>query len=238
MDSLESRIAYQFKQPELLQEALTHPSLPYESKNPQRHNQRLEYLGDAVLQLVLSEAIYHQFPLDDEGLLTKLRTRLVQTRTLAHIARHLCLGRDLLLGKGEESNGGRARESTLADVMEAVIGAVYLDGGIEAVRPFVLQHWSHDLAALQHSPVELNPKGQLQELLQGEGGNTPTYRIIAAEGPDHQKVFEAVVVWQDRDLAAGTGRSKKEAQTAAAQAALALPELVALAAKVNGDRDV
>ena len=233
MDSLELRISYFFQHPELLQEALTHPSLPYESKNPQRHNQRMEYLGDAVLQLVLSEAIYHQFPCDDEGLLTKLRTRLVQTRTLAHIARHLGLGKDLLLGRGEESNGGRSRESTLADVMESIIGAVYLDGGIEAARPFVLKHWETDLAALLHSPVELNPKGQLQELLQGEGGFTPTYRIIAAEGPDHQKIFEAVVVWQGRDLAAGTGKSKKEAQTAAAENALKSPELVAMLEKVD-----
>lgn len=228
MESLESRIAYQFKQPELLQEALTHPSLPYESKDPQKHNQRLEYLGDAVLQLVLSESLFHQFPEDDEGLLTKLRTRLVQTKTLAHIARHLHLGRDLRLGKGEESNGGRSRESTLADVMESIIGAVFLDGGMEAAKALVLHHWKSELAALQHSPVELNPKGQLQELLQGEGGLTPTYRIVAAEGPDHLKVFQAVVVWQGRDLAAGTGRSKKEAQIAAAQAALQLPEMAAL----------
>jgi ribonuclease-3 len=228
MDSLESRIAYHFKQPELLEEALTHPSFTLESKPPHRHNQRLEFLGDAVLQLVLSETLFHRFPLEDEGLLTKHRSRLVQNRPLAAIATRLSLGQAIRLGKGTETIGGRTRESILADAMESVIGAVYLDGGLDAARRFILLHWVAELEGLRLSPIDINPKGQLQELLQGEAGLAPTYRIDAAQGPDHEKLFKAVVVWRGRDLATGTGRTKKEAESDAAQRALKLPEITRL----------
>lgn len=230
MDSLEARIHYHFLQPKLLIEAVTHPSVPYESKQPQRHNQRLEYLGDAVLQLILTEALYERFPEEDEGLLTKLRTRLVQARALARVARQIDLGRDLLIGKGEESNGGRQRDSTLADALEAVLGAIYLDGGLEAARTFVLAFWEEELAILMQEPVEQNPKGKLQEILQETSKQAPAYQIVASDGPDHARNFKAIVTWNGMELGHGSGLSKKEAQTAAAQNALdspLLPEIMA-----------
>lgn len=225
MDTLEARLDYRFMKPELLVEALTHPSVPYESHKTVRHNQRMEYLGDAVLQLVLSDVVFQHFPREDEGLLTQLRTRLVQTRTLAVVAKRLNIGEAIIIGKGEEANGGRNRDSTLADGLEAILGAVYLDGGFPAAQIFILKHWAIEIAALKEEPGDLNPKGELQELLQGTGGESPTYRIVAAEGPDHAKMFQAVVVWKGRDLGHGTGLSKKLAQTAAAQCALANKQL-------------
>lgn len=232
MTPLEERIGYQFKDPRLLKQALSHPSVAYESRKKVPDYQRLEFLGDTVVELVVSEALYRMFPANDEGLLTKLRTRAVQTGTMARIARQLDLGTHVMLGRGEEQNGGRDRDSTLADALESVVGAVYLDGGIAHAHPLVMRLWAGELDTLKRAPVELNPKGQLQELLQlGEGGETPSYRIVATEGPDHAKSFQAVVVWKGHELASGLGRSKKEAQTAAAQQTLLLPNLDKLIAE-------
>ena len=218
-------MGYRFKDRRLLQQALTHPSVAYEQKIRSSQYQRLEFLGDTVVELVISEALFRMFT-GDEGMLTKLRTRVVQTGTLARIAQKLALGAHLFLGRGEEQNGGRARESNLADALEAVVGAVYLDGGFPAAHALVMLLWAEELEALRLAPVELNPKGQLQEMLQsGEGGDTPTYRIVTAGGPDHAKSFQAVVVWKGHELATGSGRSKKEAEVAAAQQALLLPTL-------------
>jgi len=233
MDSLETRLGYKFHDPKLLEEAVTHPSVPYESKVPVRHNQRLEYLGDAVLQLVLSESLFQTFKDEPEGPLTKLRTRLVQSRTLAKVAKQLHLGTDLILGRGEESNGGRQRDSTLADTFEAVLGAVYLDGGLEAARTFVLRTFADDIAALLLEPIEQNPKGELQEILQDATGMAPNYQITATEGPDHARSFRSVVLWGGLELGSGTGKSKKEAQTAAALNALGSTALKAALASVQ-----
>lgn len=221
MQSLEERLNHSFSRPELLRQALTHPSAAADFKNHRLfNNQRLEFLGDAVLQLALSETLYRLYPDKAEGLLTKLRTRLVQTNALARVARGIDLGPRLHLSRGEESNGGRNRDNILADAMEAVIGAVFLDGGYKAALAFIENLWKRELAVIAAAPVELNPKGQLQEILQDYGGVTPTYRIIASEGPDHEKSFLAVVTWNGHDLGQGSGRSKKEAETAAARAAL------------------
>lgn len=233
MDTLEARLEYRFIKPGLLVEALTHPSVPYESHRTVRHNQRMEFLGDAVLQLILSEVLFEQFPREDEGILTQLRTRLVQTRTLAQVSKRLQVGSAIIIGKGEEANGGRDRDSTLADALEAILGAVYLDGGLPAAQAFVIKHWAAEIAVLKEKPVDMNPKGELQELLQGTGGESPTYRIIAADGPDHAKMFQAVVVWKGHDLGQGTGMSKKLAQTAAAQNALANERLALLMAEAK-----
>jgi ribonuclease-3 len=145
---------------------------------------------------------------------------------MAQIARQLGLGAELELSRGDEASGGRDRDSTLADALEALIGAVHVDGGLEASRPVIERLWQEELACLQLVPDEQNPKGQLQELLQvPPWGETPTYRITSAEGPDHQRSFDAVVVWKGRELGTGSGRGKQEAQVAAARQALVRPDL-------------
>ena len=226
MESLEARIGYEFKEQNLLTTALTHPSVSHERKTSGKDYQRLEFLGDAVVDLVISESLYLLFPEDDEGLLSKLWTRAVKTETMARIARNIGLGADLLLGRGEESIGGRQRDSTLADTLEAVIGAVHLDGGVAASHALVSKLWKEELAALKLAPVDVNPKGQLQEMLQiPPWGETPSYRIAGTAGPDHHRHFEAIVSWKGHDLAKGSGRSKQDAQVDAARQALNLTNL-------------
>ena len=220
MQSLEDRLCYKFRNSLLMAEALTHPSLAYESQRPHFDNQRLEFLGDAVLQLVLTEHLFHLFPEFPEGWLTKLRARLVSRRALSRFAADIELGDYVMLGKGEESTGGRRRSSTLADAFEALVGAVYLDGGMDAVRQVVMRVCATEIAALAASPEEKNPKGELQEVLQARGNEAPSYRVLAESGPDHRKVFQSEVVWQGRQLGAGKGKSKKEAEARAAADAL------------------
>lgn len=227
-ESLEARIQYQFKQPALLKESLTHASIRYESKKNVYDNQRLEFLGDSVLELILTEKMYHLFPDADEGLLTKLRTRLVSTGALAKQARFLNLGQHLLMGRGEENVAGRERESTLADAFEAVLGAIYLDGGLEVARSFVHRIMADELIAIAAQPTEINPKGELQEILQGATSEAPTYEIVSSGGPDHKRQFEAVVLWRGLTLGRGLGVRKKEAEIAAAREALLNPNLTSL----------
>lgn len=222
MQSLESRIQYKFRNSLLLAESLTHPSLAYESANPHFDNQRLEFLGDAVLQLIVTEELYRMFPDFTEGRLTKLRSRVVSRQALARFAAAIHLGEYVLLGRGEESSGGRRRPSTLADAFEALIGAVYLDGGPAAVRELVLRLFQSEIGAMAQSPEERNPKGELQECLQALQPQAPCYRIISAGGPDHRRVFQAEVSWCAMVLATGRGRCKKDAEARAAQEALRL----------------
>jgi len=220
MESLESRLGYKFRNSLLLAEAMTHPSLAYESQRPHFDNQRLEFLGDAVLQLILTEDLYRMFPDVPEGKLTKLRSRLVSRRALARFALQIDLGSYVLLGKGEEATGGRRRVSTLADGFEALIGAVYLDIGYEGTRSLVLRLFQREIEALAGSPEERNPKGELQECLQAIHPQAPAYRMLAESGPDHRKVFQAEVSWRGLVLATGKGKSKKEAEARAASEAL------------------
>lgn len=220
MESLEDKIAYKFRNSLLLGEALTHPSLAYETQRPHFDNQRLEFLGDAVIQLVLTQLLFHLFPGFSEGKLTKLRSRLVSRKALRSYATQIQLGSYLLMGQGEESNGGRDRNSTLADAFEALIGAIYLDGGFEAARTFILEHCASAIEEVRNCPEEMNPKGELQEILQSIFTASPRYQIISQAGPDHCKVFEASVTWQGLELGTGQGSSKKEAEAHAAQNAL------------------
>ena len=220
MESIEQRIGYRFGNPLLLAEALTHPSLAYETQRPHFDNQRLEYLGDAVLQLVLTEHLYHLFPRFTEGQLTKLRSRLVSKPALEAYANRIVLGQFLRMGKGEEASGGRQRTSTLADAFEALVGATYLDGSLEAAKAFILRHCQAEIDQIHRAPNEINPKGQLQETLQSLALASPNYRLVSEEGPDHCKVFAARVVWQGIELGLGSGKSKKAAEIAAARAAL------------------
>ena len=220
MESLESRLGYKFRNSLLLAEAMTHPSLAYESQRPHFDNQRLEFLGDAVLQLILTEHLFQMFPDFPEGRLTKLRSRLVSRRALARFALQIDLGSYVLLGKGEEATGGRRRVSTLADGFEALIGAVYLDIGYDGTRSLVLRLFQREIEALSGSPEERNPKGELQEFLQAIHPQAPAYRMLGESGPDHRKVFQAEVSWRGLVLASGKGKSKKEAEARAASEAL------------------
>lgn len=221
MELLEARIGHQFNDRSLLNQALTHASLGYETQHAQPDNQRLEFLGDAVIQLLLSEILFQRFLDADEGLLTKVRAQLVSTKALARVARQIQLGGFLLMGRGEESHGGRERDSSLADAMEALVGGVFLDGGMDAARCVAQRIFLPEIQKLGESPVDQNPKGQLQEILQAVSTQSPSYRIVDQSGPDHSKSFVAVVVWAGRELGRGLGKSKKEAEVEAARAALA-----------------
>ena len=220
MDSIEERIGYKFTNSLLLAEALTHPSLAYESKRPHFDNQRLEYLGDAVIQLILTDELFRLFPGSSEGKLTKLRSRLVSRSALCRYAEKINLGAYLMLGKGEAASGGRTRPSNLADAFEALAGAIYLDGGIDKSREFLLENFNEFVDQIVDEPEENNPKGELQEQLQSIAPTSPTYSIISQEGPDHSKSFVAEVTWEGTTLGRGTGKSKKEAETSAAADAL------------------
>lgn len=221
MVSLEERLGYKFRNSLLLAEALTHPSLAYESAKPHFDNQRLEFLGDAVLQLILTQHLFENFPGFAEGQMTKLRTRIVSRPALEKFAKKIHLGDYLLLGRGEESSGGRSRASTLSDAYEALIGAIYLDSNLETVRDIVLHLCRAELIIDDiDGPLERNPKGQLQELLQQFDVAGPTYTVIDEFGPDHDKTFVSVVSWNGVNLARGKGSSKKNSETAAAKNAL------------------
>jgi ribonuclease-3 len=220
MNPLEQRIGYKFRNSLLLAEALTHPSLSYERKTFHFDNQRLEFLGDAVLQLVVTHHLYRLFPTFSEGQLTKLRSRLVSREGLKRHALALGLGDYLMLGRGEEASRGRERASTLADAFEALVGAIYLDSDLETVRRFILRVAGDDLGSLAREPAEHNPKGELQEILQAISTQSPAYEVVSESGPDHLKEFVCRVLWEDRELGRGSGQSKKQAEINAATDAL------------------
>jgi len=217
---LQQRLGYQFRDETLLRLALTHPSVAHESGKEIQHNQRLEFLGDAVLGLILSRALYEKFSEAEEGPLTKSRAKLVNRKTLAEHARSLNLGAHLVLSHGEENSGGRERASALADAFEALLGAIFLDGGFDAAREFILREFQNDFAALAEISGIDNPKGELQELLQVKSPNAPEYKILSASGPDHDRNFECAVFHDGAELARGSGKSKKAAESDAALAAL------------------
>jgi len=219
---LEERIGYKFRNSLLLAEALTHPSLGHEMQRYHFDYQRLEFLGDAVLQLVITEYLFRNFRAEAEGQLTKLRSRLVSREALRTHAASLDLGQYILMGRGEEASGGRERTSTLADAFEALIGALYLDGGLEVAKHFILTQTRAHLDELSEKPVDINPKGDLQELLQSISPQSPLYELISQSGPEHEKTFVSQVVWEGIVLGQGCGRSKKQAETAAAIEAMEL----------------
>jgi ribonuclease-3 len=211
MQNLMNTLGYQFKDPALLKRALTHPSMGGED------NQRLEFLGDAVLQYIMSDILYATHPRDREGQLTHLRALLVCEAALSQVARSLHVGEALIMDKGEALTGGRDKPSVLCDAMEAILAAVYLDGGLDAARGIVLRHWPKPEEV--HRPMQ-DSKGALQEHLQKDGGDAPTYAILAQDGPPHDRTFEAAVYRYGVELARGSGRTKKQAEQAAALAAL------------------
>jgi ribonuclease-3 len=220
-EELQERLGYVFRDSSLLQLALTHPSVAHEQGSPIQTNQRLEFLGDAVLQLVLTRELYEKFPSFGEGPLTKARAKLVNRRTLAERARHLVLGQYLILSRGEEMHDGRERLSTLADGYEALLGAIFLDGGFGAASEFILRQFQAAFGGLSVIPILENPKGELQELLQAVSPEAPEYQVVSASGPDHDRLFECTVHHAGAELARGQGKSKKAAESEAAMAALA-----------------
>ncbi len=219
LSALQSRIGYTFQNVDLLRLALTHPSVAHEAGTHMQTNQRLEFLGDAVLQLILTRALYDKFPGYGEGPLTKARATLVNRRQLAQHARAIGLPEHILLSRGEEQTGGRHRPSAMADAFEALVGAIFMDGGLEAARSFVLCEFAQYISDIAVLPVIDNPKGELQELLQSKSAEAPQYQLLNASGPDHDRVFECSVSHGGVELGRGTGKSKKDAETAAALAA-------------------
>lgn len=217
---LEAGLGYRFRDAGLLRLALTHPSLAHEMGGGQQHNQRLEFLGDAVLQLIITTRLFEQYPELGEGPLTQARAQLVNRTMLAQHGRKLDLGSHLVLSRGEESSGGRMRSSTIADAFEALIGAVYLDSDFLRTTEVVLNLYKEVLGELEVLPNLSNPKGELQELLQSTSPEPPRYELKSSSGPDHNRSFECAVMHRGLELGRGFGRSKKTAESAAAQSAL------------------
>jgi len=220
LNILQAEIQYQFQDPALLRQALTHPSVAHEQGRLVLHNQRLEFLGDAVLGLVLTRELYDKFPDVSEGPLTKARAQMINRRTLAEQARQIALQNHLILSRGEEANLGRSRVSALADAFEALIGAVFLDGGFEEARAFLLRSFRRAFGELTVIPTLDNPKGELQEILQAKSPDAPIYEVVRATGPEHDRDFECVVSHGGIELGRGLGKSKKLAESEAAIAAL------------------
>ena len=216
---LEERIGYGFRNAGLFAQALTHSSYTNEAKNKERgeNYERLEYLGDAVLEMVTSDFLYHRYESLPEGELTRLRAALVCEESLFECATALSLSAYIRFGKGEEMSGGREKPSILADVTEALIGAIYLDGGIDAARRFIE---TFVLCSIEEKFFVDDAKTKLQEAAQRIGKEAPDYRLVAETGPEHDKRFTSAVFLGDRFLAEGTGRNKKASQQEAAKAAL------------------
>jgi len=218
--TLQESLGYQFDDLSLLRRALTHPSYVNEHPGEERDNQRLEFLGDAVIDFVAAAWVYGTYTEFAEGRMTRLRAALVRTETLARFARDVKIGEALLLGHGEQEAGGRFRKPNLCDAFEAVVGAIYLDGGMKAAREFVEPLLTPVAERTLARASDQDAKSRLQEWSQGERKVTPRYRIVAEKGPDHAKVFEAQVLLEDDVVGQGTGRSKQAAEQDAAQAAL------------------
>ncbi|HET6370711.1 MAG TPA: ribonuclease III [Nitrospiria bacterium] len=221
LNELEKRLSYTFQKQILLMQALTHKSYLNEVRDRSvQDNERFEFLGDAVLDLVMSEELLWRFPHESEGELSKMKAKLVSEVSLTKVARSLDLGRFLLLGKGEEVTQGREKSSILSDALEAVIAAVYIDGGLQNARTMVLRHFSSQISDLLRPESRGDYKTELQEFCQQEFGLLPVYRTVRESGPDHQKIFEVRIEIKGEIFGNGVGKSKKEAEQAAACTAM------------------
>ncbi len=221
MEELEKRISFDFQNKDLLKEALTHRSYLNEHPEwPLPHNERLEYLGDAVLELAVTEYLFHKFPEMPEGQLTVLRAALVNYQFLAKIADDINLGKAILMSKGERADSSKAREVILANAMEALIGSMYVDQGFEPCRAFVQEFLLVHLPEILETRSYRDPKSELQELVQDKFKLTPTYRVMEETGPAHKRIFTIGVFYGDKLMAQGEGSSKQEAETEAARKAL------------------
>ena len=218
LTELQKNIGYVFRKEELLRQALTHSSYAHEKNLKQlMDNERLEFLGDAVLEVVSSEFLFKNHPEMNEGQMTKLRASLVCEQSLATCARQLELGSYLLLGNGEDLTGGRERDSILSDAWEALIGAMYLDGGFTSAKEFILKYVLQDI---EHKKLFYDSKTMLQEVIQNKYKKTLHYVLLSEEGPDHNKVFTVQAYMDDTPLMTGKGRTKKSAEQNAAYRSL------------------
>ncbi|KAF1086730.1 Ribonuclease 3 [Sporotomaculum syntrophicum] len=218
---LQTKLHYAWRNPELLRLALVHSSFTYENRGrEEQNNERLEFLGDAVLELVISDYYYNQLPHKSEGELTKMRALTVCEPSLATVARRLELGRYIFMGRGEERSGGRERPALLADAFEALLGSVYLDAGFEEARRVALQQLADIIEEVKSGHTVRDYKTDLQEMLQRKSADPIQYSIIDEEGPDHDKIFTAAVDYQGKRMGWGRGRTKKEAEQQAAKMAL------------------
>lgn len=218
---LEARLAVSFRDPELLRRALTHKSYAYENKVPDSHNEKLEFLGDAVLDLVLGEFLFELFPGDQEGSLSKKRASLVNEETLHRLALELELPASLSLGRGEVQTGGAAKPRLLASAVEALLGAIYLDGGYPLVREIVRREFKPLIDGLNPDvDFAADYKTRVQELAQKLHRVTPTYEAVSEDGPAHDRVFTVSLKIREAEIGRGTGRSKKAAEQEAARLAL------------------
>jgi ribonuclease-3 len=231
LTALAGRLSHRFKDPALLDQALRHSSFAHENPEAGPSNEQLEFLGDAVLALTVSNLLLQHFPQSSEGELSRGRAALVNARRLASLARELDLGAYLLLGKGEEQQAGREKPSLLADALEAVMAAVFLDGGLKAAASLSRRWFTPLLAEIGESPWQ-DFKTRLQELIQARHKGSPAYRLLSESGPSHARQFLVEVRLGDRPLAQGQGRTKKQAEQMAAREAL--ETLVKLAGEEDG----
>jgi ribonuclease III len=221
LSRLEQTLGYRFTDLRLLQRALVHTSFAFENAFAGEDNETLEFLGDAVLDLVVGEALYRQYPEMREGELTRLRAALVNETHLATMARNVDLGSFLSLGKGEDASSGRNKSSILSCAYEAVIGAIFEDGGYATVREFVLRFFVPAFDERREDMLIADAKSRLQEALQEQFNEAPSYRLDLEEGPSHQRIFTVSVIFRETLLGSGSASSKKEAEQRAAAAALA-----------------
>lgn len=216
---IEAKLGYSFHNRLHLALSFVHRSFINEHREITEHNERLEFLGDSVLGVLMAEYLYRRFPSTPEGDLSYLRSRLVEASSCVNYIHKLDVEPYILLGKGERMNDGRGRDSILADLFEALIGAIYLDGGIDKAREFLFRNFSQEINQILERPLS-NWKAVLQDYCQKKYQQPPTYKVISEEGPDHSKIFKISVLINDRPMGFGEGSSKKEAQQAAASDAL------------------
>ncbi len=220
LDDLEERMGFKFDKPQLLELAFIHKSFINECNDKNECNERLEFLGDAVLELVVTEYLYKTYPETDEGVLTNWRSALVKGKNLAHVARMLKLGQYLSLSKGEDRSGGRDKDYILANTMEALIGALYLDKGYERTKTFIGKHIIKFLDEIIAQGLHIDAKSHIQEMAQDKLGVTPHYKLIDESGPDHDKTFLMGIYFGDDLVGQGKGSSKQNAEQEAARDAL------------------
>jgi ribonuclease-3 len=218
--ALQKTLGISFNDPSLLEQALVHSSYTNESPGIAISNERLEFLGDAALGFIIAEELYQRLPQSSEGEMTELRSLLVRGDALSRLAKAINLGDYLYLGRGEEASGGRQKSANLAGAMEAVIAAIFLDQGVSTARDFILRLMNKELKKALRQGVEPDYKSRLQELIQAKRQPTPTYQVIEAVGPDHDRRFTVEVRVGDTILGRGSGKSKKSAEEEAARSAL------------------
>lgn len=218
--TIEATLDVKFKKKALLETALTHRSFLNENRKIQQHNERLEYLGDAVLEFLISKFLFEHYPDKPEGELTSYRSATVKTETLAQAAIELDLGPNILMSKGEERTGGREKEYILANTFEAIVGAMYLDRGIKKCDEFLHRVLFHKVDLIVKNRLDIDPKTRFQELAQEIHKETPIYKLISEVGPDHSKTFKMSVMVGEKSFGEGEGPSKQKAEEAAARKAL------------------